>query len=317
MADEAHIPVVLEPFWNDRLGIAPGHRCYLGPLTEGSSLGRTADFVLAIGCRMFNEVHPRSTSWFAPVAFVAHVNADPAKLEQTFGVSWSAAVDPGIFAGSLLTAYRERPTPDDTLAARRIRLDAARARRSQLRPGPFSGAATALADELDRAFLVDESVSANLPIVSALTSARGERYVSTTGGSLGWGVGAACGVAIATGEPVTCVLGDGAFFFGLQGLWPAVAQSLPVTFVVLDNGGFASTQYFEDRYVETLPDPQCRQASYVGSDFGKCGPSVSETGRGFGLTVVEVLDGDQLACELTRERVAAPRLLRLPIDGSD
>jgi thiamine pyrophosphate-dependent acetolactate synthase large subunit-like protein len=95
-----------------------------------------------------------------------------------------------------------------------------------------------------------------------------------------------------------------------------VAESLPVTFVVLDNRGFASTQYFEDRYVESLPDVQPRRASYVGSDFGEYGPSVSEAARGFGLPVADVLDGDQLAHELAGERTRAPRLLRLPIDRS-
>jgi thiamine pyrophosphate-dependent acetolactate synthase large subunit-like protein len=170
----------------------------------------------------------------------------------------------------------------------------------------------ALHDELDRAYLVDESVTAGAFIVARFTSTNVERYVSTTGGSLGWGPGAAAGVALATGEPVTCVLGDGALFFGLHGLVPAVAHQLPVTYVVLDNGGFASTQMYEQQYVDGR-GPVGSEIHRLGSDFRSGRPSVTEVSRGLGIPARDVTGGDELRDELLKPTVG-PRLFRVELD---
>jgi thiamine pyrophosphate-dependent acetolactate synthase large subunit-like protein len=173
--------------------------------------------------------------------------------------------------------------------------------------------ATALSGVLESSYLVDESVSANLPILLELQGMRGDRYVSTTGASLGWGIGAACGVALATNEPVVCVLGDGAFFFGAQALWPAVAMQLPITFIVLDNGGFGSTKMFEERYMQEHPSASTGTAHFVGSDFSASGPSVRAVAEGFGLPVVSVDSGATLEAELDMNRGPGPLLLHVSI----
>lgn len=313
IADHLGIPIVYEPFWNDRLGVSPGHRCMVGQLTERSSLGTQADFVLAIGCRLFNEVHPRSDRWFPEDAFVAHVNADPTKLAQASSTSWPLAVPPDHVAAALLAACRDCELPHELRGAREARLAAVIDRRSTPRSGPYSSTATALSEVLESSYLVDESVSANLPILLALQGSRGDRYVSTTGASLGWGIGAACGVALATSEPVVCALGDGAFFFGAQALWPAVAMQLPITFVVLDNGGFGSTKMFEEHYINEHPSAAMGPAQFVGSDFSASGPSVRSVAEGFGLPVVSLDSGASLEAELGVNRGPGPVLLHVPV----
>jgi len=311
LADHLNIPILYEPFWNDRLGVSPGHRCALGVLTERSALGSEADFVLAVGCRMFNEIHPRQDAWFRPDTFVVHVNADVDKVEQIHTVSWSCVADCGLFAHQLLQAARRETIDDKTQTARAARLEEAKARRKRPRSGPYTEAVEAIAENFGNAYLVDESVSGNYPLVSALGGTRGDRYVSTTGGSLGWGIGSACGVALATEEPVTCVLGDGAFFFGLQGLWHAALMKLPITFVVLDNGGFGSTKYFESAYAKTLNTGAVPH--FVGSDFAGIRPSITEVARSFGVPSQDVADGDELRRLLRRPDQKGPLLARIAI----
>jgi thiamine pyrophosphate-dependent acetolactate synthase large subunit-like protein len=311
LAAELDLPVLYEPFWNDRLGIAPGHQCALGQLVERSSLAADADLVLAIGCRMFNEVHPRRTPWFPADAVVVHVNADDEKLQQARGATHSIHADPAAFVTQLLAGCRASGTAPEVIADRRTRLVAARERRSRPLTGPFAPAVTALADALDRGYVVDESVSANSQLLSALRGERGERYVSTTGGSLGWGIGAACGVALATDAPVTCVVGDGAFFFGLQALWPAVARQLPITFVVLDNSGFGSTRWFESLYAARLPGEP--SPHYVGSDFRTTGVSVCDVAQGFGVPSFDLEGDTDVHARLISDIGNGPRLFRLPI----
>ena len=273
-----------------------------------------ADFVLAIGCRMFNEISGRARRWFPDNAFVVHVNADVAKVEEMGNADWSASWDPADFLTALAMAVQRTPAASGVLAARRRRLDAARDRRRQTRPGPYGDVAQVIGRMLDSAYIVDESVSGNHWIMSALKGVRGDHFISTTGGSLGWATGAAVGVALASREPVICTLGDGAFFFGLHGLWPAKLLKLPITFVVLDNGGFGSTRYFQDRYAETLGEP--RPISYIGSDFGTSGPSVVDATRGFGIPAISTSSIEELERNLTglvADRSNGPHLLRVPI----
>jgi thiamine pyrophosphate-dependent acetolactate synthase large subunit-like protein len=314
LARELFIPVAFEPFWNERLSISPAHEFAVGPLTDRSAFAAETDLVLAVGCRFFNEVHPRQQPLFPPAAFVAHANADPAKVQQFWPVDWASVCDPAALLETLATATAGRLEPERR-ASRAAWIADARAR-STPRAGPFDAAVAAIAPALDHGFIVDESVSASQQLVRALGSEHGENYLATTGGSLGWATGAAAGVAIAGGRPVTCVLGDGAFFFGVQGLWPARALNLPITFVVLDNQGYGSTRFFEERYVATLT-PEAPRAAYIGSDFRQFGLSPADVMRGFGIPATDVADAGQLRGELERRWTSGSEgphgiVLRLP-----
>jgi thiamine pyrophosphate-dependent acetolactate synthase large subunit-like protein len=317
LAAELELPVFIEPFWNDRLGISPSHRCYLGPFTERSRMVREADMVLAVGCRLFNEIHPLEEPWFASGAFVAHVNADPIKLDEGRGATWTCAAKPDLVLDALNQLNLGSRLDEAARAARASRIADARARRDRRTPQPMGVAASAVAEMLDRAWIVDESVSANFHLAGAMRHERGDHFVSTTGGSLGWGTGAAVGVALASGDPVICFLGDGAFFFGIQGLWPAAARNLPISYVVLDNQGFGSTRYFEQEYVKTLEDGA--RAGFVGSDFRGAGPSAAAVAAGFGMPAYAVDDPAELPRALARRfesSSAGPAVyvVRMPFD---
>jgi thiamine pyrophosphate-dependent acetolactate synthase large subunit-like protein len=111
------------------------------------------------------------------------------------------------------------------------------------------------------------------------------------------------------------VLGDGAFFFGLQALWQARASDLAITFVVLDNRGFGSTRSFEAQYARELPaGPATRAAGYIGSDF-RSGPSVDAAARGFGIPATVLPDAGGLEPALARrlERASGPHVYVVPL----
>lgn len=57
--------------------------------------------------------------------------------------------------------------------------------------------------------------------------------------ALGWGIGCALGVKLAWPDrPVLALLGDGASLYGIQGLWTAARERLPVTFVICNNSRY-------------------------------------------------------------------------------
>ena len=62
-------------------------------------------------------------------------------------------------------------------------------------------------------------------------------------GSLGYGLPAAVGAAMARPDrKVVAVIGDGSSMYGIQALWTAAREQLPVTFVILDNSQYAAVR---------------------------------------------------------------------------
>jgi benzoylformate decarboxylase len=106
-------------------------------------------------------------------------------------------------------------------------------------------------------------------------------YYKSAGGSLGWGMGAAIGVALACGRPIYCIVGDGVFQFGIQALWSAVAMQLPITFIVNDNASYAAVKGALKRYRDgDMSGP------WPGTDIS--GPDYAAIARGFGAFGVTV-----------------------------
>jgi benzoylformate decarboxylase len=70
-------------------------------------------------------------------------------------------------------------------------------------------------------------------------------YFAAASGSLGYGLPAAIGVALAApGKRVVAIIGDGSSYYGIQGLWTAVEHNLPITFVIVNNGGYGAMKAF-------------------------------------------------------------------------
>ena len=70
-------------------------------------------------------------------------------------------------------------------------------------------------------------------------------FFAGASGGLGWAVAAAPGVALARpGRPVACVVGDGSALFGIQAMWTAAQWHLPVTFIILNTGGYGALKSF-------------------------------------------------------------------------
>jgi thiamine pyrophosphate-dependent acetolactate synthase large subunit-like protein len=297
---KAHeIPLTYESGFNDRLGVAPGHSHSLGNIgAHGAEAERQADVVLQIGTRAVLEAHPRG-GWFPAARYIAHINNDPGKLEETLMADRSLAVDPGSAAAALEQELAARPIPAERLARRRDYLATLKA--APLPPmqegfhSQYAPAVAALHDALDRGWVVDESVMGALAMMRGLRSTDGRRYVSTSGAALGWGTGAAAGVALASGEPVTLVIGDGSLRFGALGLWSIRQSNLPITIVVVDNGGYGSTRFFERTYLARLGNKApFAQPAYSGSDFRSVGSSVDRIIEGFGIPCRTLSPGDDI-----------------------
>ncbi len=100
-----------------------------------------------------------------------------------------------------------------------------------------------MADELPEDALLVEEIPSHLLVRREYLPVRARRagLLSTGGGALGYGLPAAVGAAIgAPDRTVVAVLGDGSSMYGIQALWTAAREHLPVTFVILDNNKYAA-----------------------------------------------------------------------------
>jgi benzoylformate decarboxylase len=93
--------------------------------------------------------------------------------------------------------------------------------------------------------VIAEEAPSTHPVLHQYLPMRPGGHFTAASGSLGYGLPAAIGVALATpGKRVVAIIGDGSAFYGIQGLWTAVEHHLPITFVIVNNGGYGAMKDF-------------------------------------------------------------------------
>ena len=88
----------------------------------------------------------------------------------------------------------------------------------------------------ENAVVVDEAITTGLAIFPLTTKAQPHDWLNQTGGSIGWGLPAAVGAAIACPDrKVLCLEGDGSAMYTIQSLWTMAREHLDVTVVIFNN----------------------------------------------------------------------------------
>ncbi len=88
----------------------------------------------------------------------------------------------------------------------------------------------------DNAIIVDEGVTSTIFAYDVLKGAASHDYLSLTGGSIGWGLPAAAGAAVACPDrKVICLEGDGSAMYTIQTLWTMARENLDITVVIYNN----------------------------------------------------------------------------------
>jgi benzoylformate decarboxylase len=153
-----------------------------------------------------------------------------------------AAVGTGIRATMRrgVRALTEAVSRSDRAAPPRIERPARPAERT---PIPVATVFAELAERLPPDVLLVEEIPSHqgirrdhLPIRALRTG-----VLNTASGALGYGLPAAVGAGLARPDrPVVAVVGDGSSMYSIQALWTAARENVPVTFVILDNSGYAA-----------------------------------------------------------------------------
>ena len=257
------------------------------------------DLVLVLGAPVFRYHAYRPGPWLAAGTELVAVSGDPASAARAaFGDA--VVADVAAVAEQLLAAlpplHERTPRPARARPAAPTQ-DAA--------PFPADAVFALMAEVLpDGVRLVNESTANTSQFWDHLAVDRPRSLFFPAAGGLGFGLPAAVGVALADpARPVVAVLGDGAVQYGVAGLWTAVQLGLPVTFLVLRNGGYGALRSFV---------AQLGVGDAPGLDLP--GLDAVAIARGYGMAAETVTSADRLAEALTCVRTATgPRLLEVPI----
>lgn len=151
---------------------------------------------------------------------------------------------------------------------------------------------------------------------SAALSA-GQRFLTSGGmGSMGFGLPAAIGSALASQGEVVLIAGDGGFQCNIQEAQTLVRQQAPVRVVVFDNGCHGMVRQFQESYFDKR---------YYSTKWGYSAPDFCAVARAYEIPAFHAEDHEQARRGARRRRLArraraaAPehrrRPQRLPEDG--
>eukprot|EP01035_Chromulina_nebulosa_P055581 gene55581-76164_t len=115
------------------------------------------------------------------------------------------------------------------------------------------------------AIIVEEAPTARDALHDHLPITDEGGFYTTPAGGLGYSLPAAVGVARALPDrKLICLLGDGSAMYTSQGLWSAADQGANVSFVILNNGGYAALNNFARRFgLDRLPGTTLEGLDFV------------------------------------------------------
>jgi acetolactate synthase-1/2/3 large subunit len=127
-------------------------------------------------------------------------------------------------------------------------------------------------------------------------------------GTLGFGFPASLGAAAAGRGRVICVTGDGGFLFACGDLATLAQEELPVTVIIVDDGGYGMLRFDQNR--ENLPHRgvDLHSPDFVGlaRSFGVHAERVSGFGRAFRRQLSEFIDADEPNVLVVRAKLSPP-----------
>ena len=237
-----------------------------------------ADLIISLGVR-FNDRVTGNREKFAKLAQIIHIDVDGSELSKTVNSACGLRGDVKLTLQKLIPLVNAEQKPDWEKAVKALKetendyLD--------IRPGltprnaimmlnKHLGENTAVATDVGQHQMwAAQNVNFKKP----------RRFISSGGlGTMGFGLGAAIGAAVGTGERSVLVTGDGSFGMCLNELTTAVTYNVPVVILLMNNGVLGmvrqwQTLFFNKHYSNTILD---RKTDFVALSraFGADGEAV-------------------------------------------
>lgn len=239
------------------LGMQGMHGHYASSMAQNE-----ADLIFAVGVR-FSDRATGNVSKFAKNSKIVQLDPDFAEVNK------NVRVDVGL-VGDVLDSFRriakkcEAKTNPEWVA----RVNELKEQETQFEAQIAKSQKSALTPQK-----IIQIINDNKPAKTIITTDVGQhqvwtaqyakfdatrRWVSSGGlGTMGFGMGAAMGAYVATGDPTVLITGDGSFGMNLNELATLVTYNIPVVIVLMNNGVLGmvrqwQTLFFKKRYSQTV-----------------------------------------------------------------
>ena len=223
--------------------LPPAHPCLVGmpPHVEpAGALWDEADLVLAIGSDL-DGVQTQNFAMPQPPALVA-INLDPADAGKNYRVDVLLEGD----AAAVTAALADRVPDRGASVAERLHDVRARACRDLDEPALRFLDAIHFALPEDAVLVADMCIPGYWLAGFHTPFAPRRLQIPLGWGTLGYAFPAALGAALAGAGPTVAVTGDGGFLFACGELATVAQERIPLTAVIVDDGGYGMLRYDQD-----------------------------------------------------------------------
>ena len=286
VAEKARASVWVSPF-SARCSFPERHPQFMGFLhaspAQLSDALRAHDLVVVIGAPVFTFHVEGHASIFEGATTLFQITDDPSAAAATpVGTSIIATLKPALTMLLELLPETKRPMP-----AGRSLPSAPRA----ADPIPVEFLLHTLFEAMPHDAVVVEEAPSHRPVMHKFMPMRGQdSFYTMASGGLGYSLPASVGMALGRpGIRTVCLIGDGSAMYSIQALWTAAQRKLPLTVVVINNGGYGAMRSFSQvMQVRNVPGLEL-----PGIDFVKIA-------QGMGCDAVRVSKSSELASALKR-----------------
>jgi acetolactate synthase-1/2/3 large subunit len=161
----------------------------------------------------------------------------------------------------------------------------------------------------ENAIIVDEAATSGMPIFPMTATSRPHDWLTLTGGSIGWGLPAAVGAAIACPDrKVLCLEGDGSAMYTIQALWTMAREDLDVVVVIYNNRKYSILELEFGRTGARGGVPGPKAASML--DIGSPDMDFVSIAEGMGVSASRATTAEQFNVQLEQAIASkGPRLI--------
>ncbi len=273
-----------------------------------SMANKEADLVIGIGVRFSDRATGNTAKYVRNTQFI-HLDVDISELNKNIGVDVGVHGDlrDSLQRISALVSTAERPQWKeriDILRAEEKAVDKKSAETAKVPLTPKQVFDIINEIKKDTTVVATDVGQHQMWAAQYLSFKENRTFISSGGlGTMGYGLGAAIGAAVAKKDRTVLITGDGSFGMNLNELATAVSYNLPVTVVLLNNGVLGmvrqwQTLFYGERYSNTVLG---RKTDFMklADAFGAKGMRVatpeefrsafSEASQGEGTYIIEVL----------------------------
>ena len=209
-----------------------------------------ADCIIALGAR-FNDRVTGNRSKFAPGAKIVHIDIDASELSKNIPDAYELEGDIKLTLRALLPLLHKEQRPQWQALISRFRKEEQDTLDHREGMTPRAAILT-----------LNKHLNADTPVVTDVgqhqmwtaqnVSLQKRRRLLSSGGlgTMGFGMGAAIGAALGTGQTTVLVTGDGSFGMNLNELATAVSNRVPLVILMLNNGVLGMVRQWQNLFFD-------------------------------------------------------------------